>query len=245
MPKSADFNLEEHLFRIRSADRIQAILEYAKAGYMGLGIDRASYHLAGKLRSPTSATVQLLSYGFPKSFVEKYHDPEFRKHDPIPDIIMTHGQPMQHREALSVRRLTQAEQAFVAEAKAVDIMNGIGVPLFGRNLRNAYTSFGFNDPAFIEDEQILVDFMAIASLAHLQICNFLEKPIENKVTLSTRESEVIGHIARGYSGPFIAKIIKVSEATVNTYIRRIFAKLEVSDKVSAVIRSLEYGLLRY
>ena len=152
---------------------------------------------------------------------------------------------MRFGEALNVRALTQAEEAYIAELRAGGITNGIGVPLFGRNLRDAYASFGFNDIASIEDEQILVDFMAIASLGHLQTCNILEKPIENKVTLSARESEVIGHIARGYSGPFIAKLIKVSEATVNTYIRRIFAKLEVSDKVSAVIRSLEYGLLRY
>ncbi|WOE76397.1 helix-turn-helix transcriptional regulator [Alterisphingorhabdus coralli] len=239
------FDLQKHLLIIRSTTHTQEVLDRAKDCYLEMGIVRATYHLAGKIRSPISADVQLLSFGFPHDMIERYKDPEFRKNDPIPDIVMQHGQPMTFRDAINVRKLTPEEYAFVEGMEKAGLMHAVGIPLFGRNLRNAYVSFGFTDAAPLEDEQLMAHLMAVAPLAHLQVCNILEEPLENKVTLSARESEVLGLIARGFSAPYIAKIVKVSEATVGTYIRRIFAKLEVTDKVSAVIRALEFGLLRY
>lgn len=48
--------------------------------------------------------------------------------------------------------------------------------------------------------------------------------------LSKRESDVFALIARGRSVPFIAERLVLSENTVNSHVRRIYRKLEISSK---------------
>jgi DNA-binding NarL/FixJ family response regulator len=61
--------------------------------------------------------------------------------------------------------------------------------------------------------------------------------------LSRREGDVLRLIARGYSNAEIADELYVSLETVKTHVARILAKLEVRDRVQAVVRAYESGFL--
>jgi DNA-binding NarL/FixJ family response regulator len=56
--------------------------------------------------------------------------------------------------------------------------------------------------------------------------------------LSDREREVLTLVATGATNREIASALAVSEATVKTYLTRVFAKLEVSDRTAAVTAAL-------
>ena len=62
--------------------------------------------------------------------------------------------------------------------------------------------------------------------------------------LTERELEVLSHIAHGLSNIEIADRLFVSEGTVKTHIRRVFAKLDVRDRTQAVIFAYNAGLVR-
>lgn len=61
--------------------------------------------------------------------------------------------------------------------------------------------------------------------------------------LSVREAEVLGLVAAGESNPGIARLLRLSEATVKTHLLHVFEKLEVADRTRAVTRAMELGLL--
>jgi DNA-binding NarL/FixJ family response regulator len=63
------------------------------------------------------------------------------------------------------------------------------------------------------------------------------------ITLSPRESEVLGLVAQGLSNPAIAKKLYLGEATVKTHLLHAFEKLEVNDRTRAVTKAMELGLL--
>ena len=63
------------------------------------------------------------------------------------------------------------------------------------------------------------------------------------VTLSARETEVLGLVAQGLSNPAIAKTLFLGEATVKTHLLHAFEKLEVNDRTRAVTKAMELGLL--
>lgn len=62
--------------------------------------------------------------------------------------------------------------------------------------------------------------------------------------LSARELQLIRLVAQGYSNPGIAEELQLSVETIKTYAKRLFQKLEVSDRTQLAVLAYEAGLLR-
>jgi len=71
-----------------------------------------------------------------------------------------------------------------------------------------------------------------------------EAPDSRLAKLTERESEVLLQVAEGLSNAEIARELTLSEATVKTHVGRILNKLELRDRVQAVVLAYRIGLVR-
>ncbi|MEV4356780.1 response regulator transcription factor [Nonomuraea sp. NPDC049625] len=62
--------------------------------------------------------------------------------------------------------------------------------------------------------------------------------------LSEREREVLELVGQGLTNGEIGRRLFIGEATVKTYLLRVYGKLGVSDRTSAVLAALDLGLVR-
>jgi DNA-binding NarL/FixJ family response regulator len=68
-------------------------------------------------------------------------------------------------------------------------------------------------------------------------------PRRDLSALTSREVEVLEQVARGLSNAELAARFQVSQATIKTHVARILTKLQVRDRVQAVIAAYEAGLV--
>jgi DNA-binding NarL/FixJ family response regulator len=66
---------------------------------------------------------------------------------------------------------------------------------------------------------------------------------DNTPSLSTQELAVLSLSAKGYSYDEIAPLLKLSRHTVETYVKRIYRKLQVHSKTAAVYEARKLGLV--
>jgi DNA-binding NarL/FixJ family response regulator len=106
-------------------------------------------------------------------------------------------------------------------------------------------------------EQLVAGIRAVAkgdallapSVTRRVIEEFVRRPLSSAQTLppevaelTARELEVLKLIARGLSNAEIAKELFVSETTVKTHVAHVLMKLDVRDRVQAVVLAYETGL---
>ena len=96
-------------------------------------------------------------------------------------------------------------------------------------------------------DEILAGIRSVArgevALAPSIAAMLVKRVKQPSVSLSPRETEVLGLVSQGLSNPSIAKQLFLSEATVKTHLLHAFEKLEVSDRTRAVTKAMELGLL--
>lgn len=204
---------------------------------------RMSYHVTPIFSEPTSVTTAVYAQGFSEEWLELYERADFRGADPIPGRVMQHGALMTWSDAMRTGENSAKNEAYFAAMREHGLEHGFGLPLFGPRGRDAYAAFDFGYPLDEVDGDLVDTVRAVSQHAHQRICLLLEN-LDEAPRLSERELEVLRWAAQGKSMSAIATILDLSPDTVKTYAKRIYAKLDATDRVGAVVKALRLGLVK-
>jgi len=118
-------------------------------------------------------------------------------------------------------------------------------------LRNGASGFLLKDAdgdQLVEAVRVIAsgDALIAPSVTRRLISEFADRPelveIKGIDELTEREVEVLGLVAKGLANSEIGETLFVSESTVKTHVSHILAKLQLRDRVQAVVAAYESGL---
>ena len=229
--------------QIEALTDIGAVLRFARDTCWAQGVVRMSYHVTPLFDEPTSQTPAVYTEGYSPEWLALYQDEEFRKDDPIPQRVLRHGGMMTWKDAMDAGQNSPGNDAYFSQMLRHGLIHGFGVPLFGPGGRDAYCAFDFDRAVSEVPSGPMGIVRSVAQSCHQRICILLDESAQVPA-LSEREIEVLTWTAKGKSVSAIATILDLSPDTVKTYSKRIYVKLDVSDRVGAVVKALRLGLVR-
>lgn len=236
--------MQRTLGEIERLDNIGDIYGFAFAKCRGLGVIRQSAHLTPRSKLPNAVSVAVCSDGYSKEWVKLYENADFRAKDPIPARTIAHGSMLKWSDAFKLQKNTAAQEEFFVAMKNFGLVHGCGIPLYGPDGRETYASFDFGKP--IDDiEPLLIGTVRAIAQCAFQRISVLLKQTQAVPKLSKREDDVLKWIAQGKSVSSIATILNLSPESVKTYVRRLYTKMEVSDRAGLVLKASRSGILRW
>lgn len=176
-----------------------------------------------------------------KNWSRRYFAGGLMSSDPIRAHAAVSCVPFRWSEVPNLRSISPEEDRHHQEMMQHYQDDGLAIPVFGPGGRNGYVVLAF-PKGFTLSSRVMAEFRVVSQFAHQRSCELVSLRVKS-APLSPREQEVLSWMARGKSNSVIADIIGVSSNTVDTHVRRIFVKLQVSDRVSAAIIGMGHGLI--
>lgn len=201
----------------------------------------AAYFLAPVVSDPRVGRV-LTNAGFPREWEDRYRK-EFYLIDPIATHAITRRGAFRWPDDLADAPIKPAERDYLTLLAGYGMERGVGVPCFGPFARTGFVGVSLPRPEVEIDQRAILMVEIVARLSHQRYLRLIDPFPGGTPNLSDREIEVLSLIAQGKSNAVIAQLLDISSSSVDIYVKRIFAKMDVADRTSASVRALAMGLV--
>ncbi len=187
--------------------------------------------------------VKIEAEGFPVDFAKLYLERKLDAVDPFPRHVARSGRPLRLSRISEETTLTPEQREFVETSRSFGVTDGFLIPTFG--MRQHLGLFGLGQVVDLEvlDKVSVSLLQAVAQAAHTQLDLLAFQTQSPRPLLSQREVSILHWIAAGKTNGEIANILGIKPPTVATYIKRVFYKLDVSDRSAAATRAVKLGII--
>ena len=172
--------------------------------------------------------------------IKKYYDSHNGKTDPAMDFVLSKGAPFWLTELRGIEEFLDGKSKYLVDSTLELTGDGLILPLFGPFHKRGCCFLCFGKKRDFFDDVFKWQLQALAQASHVKYC-IITNSLQMSIKLTTRESDVLELITFGKTNPEIGKILGISTSTVAGYVKQIFLKLGVSDRVSAALRARSFN----
>lgn len=209
----------------------------------GFGANLLSYHIVIENLLRVRVEDGFHFHCFPSDWVEHYLAKNYFSIDPIITAAMTAREPFRWYDVANHAPLSPEQRAYLDDMRRFGLVDGLAVPIFAAHGTTAYFGVGSNQAPLALAHSDELEIQYACNHTHNMFVDMRAARAQPNTALSNREREVLNWVARGKSNGVIAEILGISGHTVDTLVRRVFAKLGVGDRISAAIKGIGAGLV--
>ncbi len=235
--KQQDFS--SLLSKIATSQDVAALRDATVAVVSYLGIAKG-YFVTPPKADPRAGRI-VVTLDLPATWTRHYRGCLY-SFDPVPALAMARAGPFVWPEDIDPDVWSERDRRFLKLAGRYGLGRGIGTVCYGPHGRCGFLGLILAPDAPRPDEQVLLRINSMGQIAFQHYCSLVRSD-DSVVALSRRELEVLQLMSIGKSNGVIAEVLSIAPSSVDVYVRRIFAKLGVSDRTTASTKALALGLI--
>lgn len=170
-----------------------------------------------------------------------YVDNKFEQHDPVILRCGNSSEPYFWQRDFNFAKFTKTQTRIFEEARGAEIVNGLTVPLFARDMPPTTVNIiGGQDVDGTSETLNALHLMAI--YFHAAALRIVSKKVdESVVELTSRERECLQWVFAGKSSSVIAQLLNVKPETVNYHLGKAVEKYGVATRHQAAVHAFLRG----
>lgn len=233
--------------RIDQATSSESAFELFRTAVARLGYDRIAL-------IPVTPTAQralgltklapVVSINVPESWVRHYMAEDYQAYDPVLLQTPLQSGPLVWDDILLGARLSPKQRRILIESREAGLHNGVSIPLHGPRGETYVISLAAERATEPHPEHHpTLQLLAAQFLIAYSRAQRRQAVEHGDARITDRERECLTWTARGKSAWAVAKILGVSEHTVNFHLKQSMVKLGASNRMQAVVSALRLGLI--
>lgn len=197
-----------------------------------------------KDRYDISLPAPIILNNYPLDWTKYYLEKDYAKLDPIIQLMPRMWGPLIWRDVPDIAKTTRNQRKMMGEAEEAGLCNGISIPMRGPDGETFVISLASTDQTDLEIARRLPEIRLLAAQFFFAFTDlWAGKGQISPIRLTKRERECLQWSALGKSAWETSVIAHISEATVRFHLANAFKKLGATNRVSAIVRALRWGLI--
>ena len=209
----------------------------------GCGVARIGYHHLPPPGAPDAGQLRIENDGFPEPLLAQYLEARTTGIAVMAQALQNSVRPVYLEDLDMLAPAGTRERQHLDAYRAAGVANGLGLQAFGPKGRNGIFAIDLAAEVRRLPPEAMASLRWACQSMHLRYCELLARELGAVPVLSSREMAVLTWVAHGKTNASIGEILGISAHTVDAHLRRVYLKLGVTDRISAALRGLGFGLI--
>lgn len=207
----------------------------------GFGVKYYAYHFLARNFRKQDLLASLRCYKVPDGWLDRYIEQDYFSDDPIQKAAAQRSELFFWDEIRTASGpLSAKHRAFFEDLASAGFGAGVSVPVFSQPGVFAYFCFGSGAETIALSSTQLLQLQVICYVMHLRYDQLADA--RSAPDLSPRERQVAALVVEGRTNQEIAERLSITTHTVDTLVKRCFAKLDVTSRVELALSAVSRGL---
>lgn len=238
-------HFEDFIDQTNQSKTTEGLFDALVVAMARFGFDRVIFSVPRDHDLPDDDNRLGLFQNYPEDWQKYYDEKGFARIDPVLKAAATYPWAFRWRDIERSHPLSARQVRFFRLGEDAGLNHGVGIPLHGERAQIAGVALAASQKrdACRSDLDLLSAYCNQFYLSYKRLKAVRHAPRAIVAALSKKETEILQWLAAGKSDDEIGRILNISANTVDTHIRHIYHKLEVNNRVGAVVKGIMSGVI--
>ena len=178
----------------------------------------------------------------PSGYRDSYLANQWEEIDPIIHHVHCTRRPIMWADICRHTHLNSRQKTFLENCRDLGVHSGITIPLHGPGCHVDLISLSLRDEKTFEHARIPL-VHALTVQYWLRFCELQGEATASTPRLTPKERECLCWCKEGKTNWEIGEIMSISEKTVEFHLTNTIRKLSVSNRITAVVKGIQLGII--